>query len=157
MDTTGEGVVVANNTDQRNLLRTLALTAIQETDIELVKFPNVPTLNITNGAQQDPSNEQWIRVTWLPGTAEFFSYGPPGTGKNTVIGICQIDIFTPKSQNDKDAWSVSDIISENMANQQLFEGAFQLDTLQCTVRPMEEEQNWYGVMCEVEFRAMHIR
>lgn len=142
---------MANNADQRNLLRVMAIAAIQETDIPLanVKFPNAPF--------DTPNNETWLRVTWLPGTAEFFSYGPSGTGKNIITGICQIDIFTPKGALDKDAYQYADTISSEMSNNQVFEGAFQLDTLQTTARPMEEESNWYGVMCETQFRAMHIR
>ena len=146
---------MANNSQQRQILRTLAITAIQQTDIELVKFPNMPTINITSGVQVDPNNEKWIRVTWLPGEAEFYSYGT--NGKNIVNGICQVDIFTPKAQNDLVAYSVADVISDNMANQTLFNDDFQLDTLQCTVRPMPDEDNWFGIMCEVRFRAMHLR
>lgn len=148
---------MANNADQRQLLRTLALTAIQATDIDLVKFPNMGTINITTGQPATPNNQQWIRVSWLPGTAEFWSYGPATKGKNVVVGICQIDIFTPKGDNDKDAYSVADTISANTTNQTLFVGDFQLDTLQCTVRPMEDEDVWFGVMCEIQFRALHIR
>lgn len=142
---------MANNSDQRDLLRELVVAAVQLTDIPLtrVKFPNAPFTT--------PNNETWLRASWLPGVAEFWSYGVSGSGKNIVAGICQVDIFTPKGQSDKAAYNYADTIAQSMANQQVFEGNFQLDTLQATVRPMEEEDTWFGLMVEVQFRALHIR
>lgn len=109
-----------------------------------VKYPNAPFVT--------PSSE-WLRLTVLPNQPIQVALGESGT--DTITGVFQIDVFTPKGSGRNAGLGIID---------NLCEGAFK-SGLRYTVTDGEvkirsaglvatqEETNWYQYVINVEFIA----
>ena len=126
-------------------IRNALTTAINGASLGVpIMFPN--QANWTT-----PSNQQWLRVTYIFGAKDPLSLND--TDQQTLI--CQVDIFTPKGSGNLSVYQMSDKLDLLFSRKNPIQtvGGIKLNVLSVNTAPVQPDETWHITPFSATIRA----
>lgn len=114
------------------------------------QYPNLPVQQ--NGAPHEPSDEPWVRVTILSMEDGVSTLG--AGGRDEVVGVMQIDIFTPKQSGDIKSYEIMQEIRAIFERGKVLQDNGQyVRIISAGSRQGQDETNWHSQIINIEFNS----